>query len=284
MPEPRVALLTREYPPEVYGGAGVHVEYLARELARLVEVTVHAGAPSARTRAPASRRVVAYRPWRRSPGREPLAARCEALSIDLAMAAGVGGADLVHSHTWYANLAGHLAKLCPRDPARRDRAQPRAAAPLEGRAARRRLRALVLLRADRARGAPTRSSPSPRAMRRRHPRRLPGDRPARVTVIHNGIDTDEYRPDPAPTCSSASASTPRARRCVFVGRITRQKGLAHLLDAAELLDPAAQLVLCAGAPDTPEIGAETAGRIERAARDARQRSSGSPRCCSRAPS
>src|SRR4029079_17691700 len=96
----RVALLTREYPPEVYGGAGVHVEYLARELERLVELTVHffgADRPGA----------IAHRPWgllRANPA-------LEAVSVDLAMAAAVGDAQLVHSHTWYANLAGHLAKL-----------------------------------------------------------------------------------------------------------------------------------------------------------------------------
>src|SRR3954452_20071448 len=96
----RVALLTREYPPDVYGGAGVHVEYLARELERLVDLTVHcfgADRPGA----------VAHRPWEVLRGDTAL----EAVSVDLAMAAAVGGAELVHSHTWYANLGGHLAKL-----------------------------------------------------------------------------------------------------------------------------------------------------------------------------
>ena len=105
----QVALLTREYPPEVYGGAGVHVEYLTRELARLEDVTVHCwGADRPGRPTPPA---VAYRPGRRSTAPEPHLAALQAVSIDLAMAAGVEGADVVHSHTWYANLAGHLARL-----------------------------------------------------------------------------------------------------------------------------------------------------------------------------
>ncbi len=97
----KVALLTREYPPEVYGGAGVHVEYLARELARLDEVTVHAwGAGD-----------IHHHAWEELRGDAPHMAALRTLSIDLSMAAAVAGADIVHTHTWYANLGGHLAKL-----------------------------------------------------------------------------------------------------------------------------------------------------------------------------
>ena len=106
----RVALLTREYPPDVYGGAGVHVEYLARELARLEDVTVHAwGEP--REPSDGDPRVVAHQPWDALAGSEPHLAALRAMSIDLTMAAGAQGSDVVHSHTWYANLGGHLAKL-----------------------------------------------------------------------------------------------------------------------------------------------------------------------------
>jgi starch synthase len=110
MPELRVALLTREYPPDVYGGAGVHVEYLARELAALVEVTVHAwGAErGVRSGVPA---VVTYPPWAVLDGAAPYLGALQALSIDLEMAAGTDSATLVHSHTWYTNLGGHLARL-----------------------------------------------------------------------------------------------------------------------------------------------------------------------------
>src|SRR3954452_3138526 len=104
----KVALLTREYPPEVYGGAGVHVEYLARELARLEDVTVHCwGVERPGSEPPA----VAYRPWEALDGDAPYVAALRAVSIDLAMAAGAEGAELVHTHTWYAMFGGHLAKL-----------------------------------------------------------------------------------------------------------------------------------------------------------------------------
>src|ERR1700733_9471300 len=96
MPDPRVALLTREYPPEVYGGAGVHVEYLARQLARLPEVTVHAWGSNRASR-PGEPPVVSYRPWAALEGSAPYRAALQALSVDLAMAAGIGGANLVHA-------------------------------------------------------------------------------------------------------------------------------------------------------------------------------------------
>src|SRR5947208_8509789 len=114
MSDTRIALLTREYPPDVYGGAGVHVEYLARELSRLVDVTVHCfGADRPHGAGP---RVVAHTPWEKLSGNEPYLAALGAISIDLAMAASTGDAQLVHSHTWYANLAGHLAKLIHKIP------------------------------------------------------------------------------------------------------------------------------------------------------------------------
>ena len=129
----RFALLTREYPPEVYGGAGVHVEYLAKSLAPLVDLTVHCQGidrPDA----------VAHHPWGALNDQV-----LRVFSTDLSMAEAVAGADLVHSHTWYANLAGRLASLRSSVyPARRHDALPRAAAPVEGRAARRRVRAVVL--------------------------------------------------------------------------------------------------------------------------------------------
>ena len=106
----RVALLSKEYPPEVYGGAGVHVEYLARELAHLVSVDVHCFGGD-RPDHGASPRVFAYRSWDRLAGPAPHLAALQAMAVDLAIAAGVEGVDVVHSHTWYANFAGHMAKL-----------------------------------------------------------------------------------------------------------------------------------------------------------------------------
>ena len=129
----------------------------------------------------------------------------------------VEGADLVHSHTWYANLGGHLAKLIYGIPHVVDRAQPRADATVEGRAARRRLRALELLRADRARGRGRDRSPSPPSMRRDVLACYPAIDPARVHVIYNGIDTEEYAPDPATDVLERHGVDPAQPSVVFVG-------------------------------------------------------------------
>jgi starch synthase len=255
-----VALLTREYPPDVYGGAGVHVEYMARELACRAEVTVHCwGAERPGSDDPS---VVAYRPWEALAGEPAYAAALQALSIDLAMAAGVAGADLVHSHTWYANLGGHLAKLVhdvphvatvhslePMRPWKRE--QLGGGYALSSFAERTALEAADAIV----------------AVSREHLREIiacyPALDPARATVIYNGIDTEEYRSDPAVDVLERHAIDPSRPSVVFVGRITRQKGLTHLLDAALELDPGAQLVLCAGAPDTPELAAEIEAKVER---------------------
>jgi starch synthase len=262
MPEPRVALLAREYPPEVYGGAGVHVEYLVRELARLVEVTVHAWGADRPEPSPGEPAVVSYRPWAALEGPEPFRAALEALSVDLAMAADTGAANLVHSHTWYANLAGHLARLCHGIPHvatvhSLEPMRPWKAEQLGGGYA-------VSTFAERTglEGADAVVAVSA-GMRRDLLRCYPAIDPERVSVIHNGIDTDEYRPDPATDVLERRGIDPQRPTIVFVGRITRQKGLGHLLNAAELLDPIAQLVLAAGSPDTTEIAAETAAQIER---------------------
>ena len=258
----RVALLTREYPPEVYGGAGVHVEYLARELARLEQLTVHCwGAPRD---APG---VVAHRAWDALVGPEPHLAALQAMSIDLAMAARTQGAELVHSHTWYANLAGHLAKLTYGIP---HVATVHSLEPLRP------------WKAEQLGGGYAISSWCERVglegadaviavsegMRRDILASYPAIDADRVCVIYNGIDADEYRPDPGTDVLERHGVDPARPSVVFVGRITRQKGVPYLLDAALEFDPAAQLVLCAGAPDTPEIGAEVERRVERL-RDAR---------------
>jgi starch synthase len=259
--DPRVALFTREYPPEIYGGAGTHVEFLARELARLIEVTVHAWG-SDRPARPGEPPVIAYRPWEALAGSEPHAAALQALSIDLEMAARVGSANLVHSHTWYANLAGHLARLVhdiphvatvhSLEPMRPWKAEQLgggyAVSSFAERTGLEGADAIVAVSSD---------------MRRDLLRCYPAINPGRVSVIHNGIDTDEFRRDPGTELLDRYGIDPERPSVVFVGRITRQKGLAHLLDAAELFDAHAQLVLVAGSPDTREIAAETAAHVER---------------------
>jgi len=251
----RVALLTREYPPEVYGGAGVHVTYLARELAPLVDLTVHcqgADRPDA----------VAHRPW------DLLADANQALQVvstDLSMAAAVGpgmnSAQLVHSHTWYANLAGHLAAMLYGIPHVMTMHS---------------LEALRPWKAEQLGGGYTVSSWCERTsaasaaavvavsdgMKVDILAAYPEIPAERVRVIRNGIDTDEYRPDPQTGVLARYGVDPGRPYVIFVGRITRQKGVPVLLRAASRLIGEAQLVLLAGAADTPEQLAEVTELVD----------------------
>jgi starch synthase len=250
----RVDLLTREYPPEVYGGAGVHVEYLARELARLADVRVHCwGEPR--------EGAIAYQPWQALAGDAPHLAALRAASIDLAMAAGAEGAELVHSHTWYANLGGHLAKLIHGIPHvatvhSLEPLRPWKAEQLGGGYA---LSSWCEKTALESADAVIAVS---RGMRQDVLACYPAIDPERVEVIYNGVDAEEYEPDPGTGVLERHGIDPAQPSVVFVGRITRQKGVTYLLDAARHFSPDAQLVLCAGAPDTPEIGAEVAAKVE----------------------
>ena len=251
----RVALLTREFPPEVYGGAGVHVEHLATELARLIDVSVHCfGGPR-----PSPLVEGTYRPWKALAG-GPHAPVLETLSVNLAMAQGVAGVDLVHSHTWYANMGGHLAKLLhgvphvvtshSLEPLRPWKAQQLGSG------------YSVSLYCERtAIEAADAVIAVSAAMRHDVLATYPGVSPDRVHVIHNGVDTEQYRPDPGTDVLERLGIDPSRPTVMFVGRITHQKGIVHLLDAARWIAPAAQLVLCASAPDTAEIAADVAARV-----------------------
>ncbi len=253
----RVALLTREYPPEVYGGAGVHVEYLARELARLEDLSVHCW--GSERDAPG---VHAHRAWDALVGSEPHLAALQAMSVDLVMAARVQDAQLVHSHTWYANLAGHLAKLTYGIPHvatvhSLEPLRPWKAEQLGGGYALSSFCERVGLE-----GADAVIAVS-EGMRADILESYPAIPAERVRVIYNGIDAEEYHPDPGADVLERHGVDPSRPSVVFVGRITRQKGVPYLLEAARRFDEGAQLVLCAGAPDTPEIGAEVEERVER---------------------
>ena len=249
-PRLRVALLTREYPPEVYGGAGVHVAYLARELGALVDVTVHcqgADRPGA----------VAHRPWDHLAGANPA---LQVMSADLSMAAAALPADVVHSHTWYANLAGHLASLLDGVPHvvtvhSLEPLRPWKAEQLGGGYALSSWCERVAVEAAAAVIAVS------AGMRDDVLNVYPALEPGRVRVIRNGIDTAEYAPDPATDVLERWGVDPARPSVIFVGRITRQKGVPVLLRAAADLDPSAQLVLCAGQPDTPELAAEVEGLV-----------------------
>ncbi len=253
----RVALLTREYPPEVYGGAGVHVEYLGRELAERVDLSVHCWGADRD-----DPKVHAYRAWDALAGSSPHMAALQAVSIDLLMAAGVQGADVVHSHTWYAQFGGHLAKLIHDVPHvatvhSLEPLRPWKAEQLGGGYALSSFCERVALEAADAVIAVSEGS------RRDILDCYPAIDPDRVHVVYNGIDTSEYAPDPGTGALVSHGVDPDRPTVVFVGRITRQKGVPLLLRAAERFDPAAQLVLCAGAPDTPEIAAEVSERVRR---------------------
>ena len=253
----RVALLTREYPPEVYGGAGVHVEYLGRELARREQLAVHCW--GAERDDP---EVFAHSAWDALAGSEPHLAALQAMSIDLAMTAAVQGAELVHSHTWYANLAGHLAKLTYGIPHvatvhSLEPLRPWKAEQLGGGYALSSFCERVALEGADAVIAVSEGS------REDILASYPAIDPALVRVIYNGIDADEYRPDPGTDVLERLGVDAARPSVVFVGRITRQKGVPYLLEAALEFAADAQLVLCAGAPDTPEIGAEVEGLVGR---------------------
>jgi starch synthase len=240
----------------------VHVEYLARELRGLVELDVHCwGAPRS------DPRVHAYSAWQELAGSAPELSALATVSVDLLMAARVAAAELVHSHTWYAQFAGHLAKLIHNLPHvatvhSLEPLRPWKAEQLGGGYALSSFCERTALEGADAVIAVSRSS------REDIVRAYPAIEPERVRVVLNGIDTTEYRPDPATDVLERLGVDPARPSVVFVGRITRQKGVAHLLRAAADFAPEAQLVLCAGAPDTPEIGAEVQA-LTRALMDAR---------------
>jgi alpha-maltose-1-phosphate synthase len=245
-----VGLLTREYPPEVYGGAGTHVEYLVRELRRLVEVTVFCWG-SARDEPD----VQAFKAWDALAEPKPEAAALQAMSIDLAMAAAAKGASVAHSHTWYANLGGHLAKLMWSIPHvmtihSLEPLRPWKAEQLGGGYA---LSLFIERTAIEAADAVIAVS---NGVRGDVIECYPVVDPARIHVIHNGIDPDIYRRTPSPETLDGYGIDAARPYAFFNGRITRQKGLPHLLSAVLELDPRQQVVIVASSPDTPEIAAE----------------------------
>jgi starch synthase len=253
----QVALLTREYPPEVYGGAGTHVEYLARELRRLTDVSVHCWGPPRDEPG-----VIAYSPWSALSEPKPEAAALQAMSINLAMAAGVKGAELTHSHTWYANFGGHLARLMWSIPHvmtihSLEPLRPWKAEQLGGG-----YDLSMFCERTAAEGADAVIAVS-HGVRQDVMSCYPKVDPDRIHVIHNGIDPEIYRPQPSDDTLARYGIDPKTPYAFFNGRITRQKGLPLLLRAALEIDPRHQLVIVASSPDTPEIGAEVAALAER---------------------
>jgi starch synthase len=249
----RVAVLSREYPPEVYGGAGVHVEFLARELRKLIDLDVHCfGAP---------RDEPGVHAYAAPAGLAEANGALRTLGIDVEIAAAVGNADVLHSHTWYANLAGvlgsrlhgvpHVLTAHSLEPQR-----PWKAEQLGGGYA------LSVWAERQAYETADAIIAVSYGMRADVLDAYPFVDPAKVHVIHNGIDTTLYAPATGADTLARYGVDPDRPSAIFVGRITRQKGLRHLLNAAERFDPDIQLVLCAGAPDTPQIAAETTAAVD----------------------
>lgn len=245
----RVDIVTKEYPPTIYGGAGVHVTELARALRQHADLDV---------------RVQAFGPPRDEEGTTGFPDLAElqganaalvTMGVDLTIAAAVEGADLVHSHTWYANFAGHLSSLLydiphvisahSLEPMRPWKAEQlgggyRVSSFLE-RTAYEAADAIIAVSAG---------------MRADVLASYPTVDPDKVRVVHNGIDSELWRKQPDEDIVRRHGVDPDRPSVIFVGRITRQKGLPYLLRAAAALPPDVQLVLCAGAPDTPQIKAE----------------------------
>jgi alpha-maltose-1-phosphate synthase len=254
----RVAMMTREYPPEVYGGAGVHVTELVAQLRHLCQVDVHCmGAPR--------HGAVVHRPDPALKGTNPALAM---LSADLSMANGAAGATVVHSHTWYTGLAGHLAALLYAIPHvltahSLEPLRPWKAEQLGGGY---RISSWVERTAIEAADAVIAVSSG---MREDVLHTYPALDPNRVHVVKNGIDTSVWYPAEPKLGDSVLAELgvdPKRPIVAFVGRITRQKGVAHLVKAAHRFSAEVQLVLCAGAPDTPEIAAEMTNAVRELAR------------------
>jgi alpha-maltose-1-phosphate synthase len=246
----RIGLLTREYPPEVYGGAGVHVGFLVPALRELIDVDVHCfGGPRPDAR---SHRV--------APGLDAANAALRTLSVDLEIAAATSGVQLVHSHTWYANFAGHLAKMLHGVPhvVTAHSLEPRRPWKAEQLGGGYRISSWVERTAYEHADAVIAVS---EGMRADVLDCYPALDPTRVHVVRNGIDSNAYHPVDERDAVRALGVDPDQPIVAFVGRITRQKGVGHLIAAAHELHPDAQLVLCAGQPDTPEIAEETRAAV-----------------------
>jgi len=261
----RIAILTNEYPPHIYGGAGVHVEYLTKELARLeggahrLEVLAFGDQKGERD----NLRVEGVTPEVKLDAQDPRHAKLlDTLQRDLIMAGKVGAADIVHCHTWYTHFAGCLVKQLQGaklvltthslEPHRPWKVEQLGTAYFASSW----LERTAFQNAD---GVVAVSE----AMKR-DVHSLYGVPQERIRVIPNGIDPDEYRSTPNEEVLQRYGVDPQVPYVLFVGRITRQKGILHLVNALKYLPKDVQVVLCAGAPDTEEIEAEMVGLVDEA--------------------
>lgn len=262
----RVGIFTREYPPLVYGGAGVHVHYLSRELAKKIDVDVHCWGPQ---RSDAGNlHVQGAEPWPEiTTGTDgKFKGALEALSLNLTQVKALHGIDVVHTHTWYVSMAGFLAKKLygvpfvltthSLEPLRAWKAEQLGS----GYAMSSWMERTAILDAD----AVIAVSEGTKADIQRA---YPEVDPDRIHVIYNGIDLAEYQKTSETKALTEYGVDPAVPYILFVGRITRQKGVTHLVDAIRFLPSETQVVLCAGAPDTPEIATELREKVDAARKD-----------------
>src|SRR5579875_1181401 len=259
----RAGLFTREYPPNVYGGAGVHVEYLSRELAKKIEVEVHCWGDQRSD--DGNLRVRGSQPWSELSGGtfSKFKTALEAFSLNLTQVKALAGIDVVHTHTWYVSMAGFLAKKLygvpfvltthSLEPLRAWKAEQLGS----GYAMSSWMERTAILDADAVIAVS-------KGTREDILRAYPDVEPSRIHVIYNGIDLQQYQKTPEISALLEYGVDPTQPYVLFVGRITRQKGVTHLVDAIAYLPPQTQVVLCAGAPDTPEIAAEMRAKVDEA--------------------
>jgi starch synthase len=247
----------------VYGGAGVHVDYLSRELAKAIEVEVHCWGPQHSDQG--NLRVRGAEPWAEiTNGTEgKFKGALEAFSLNLTQVKALEGIDVVHTHTWYVSMAGYLAKKLygvpfvltthSLEPLRAWKAEQLGS----GYAMSSWMERTAILDADAIVAVSQGTKADILAA-------YPNVDPHRIHVIYNGIDLAEYQKTEETQALTDYGVDPAVPYVLFVGRITRQKGVTHLVDAIHYLPPETQVVLCAGAPDTPEIAAELRQKVDAA--------------------
>jgi starch synthase len=257
----RVGLMTREYPPNVYGGAGVHVEYLARELARKIEVEVHCWGTQQQEHGNLHVKGDVPPPSVTGDTKAKFKAAVDALALNLSTMKELDRIDIVHTHTWYVAMAGFLAKKLYNipfvltthslEPLRAWKAEQLGS----GYALSSWMERTAILDADAIIAV---SNGTKADILRAYP----DVDSARIHVIYNGIDLEQYQYTSSKKALIKYGVDPVRPYVLFVGRITRQKGVTHLVDAVRYLPAGTQVVLCAGAPDTPEIAQEMRDKVE----------------------
>ena len=264
----RIGILTNEYPPNVYGGAGVHVEYLARELANAVEVRHFVRVLAFGEQADRSPTLIVdgVRAPAQIPAQDARHARLfDTLLQNLVMGGMAVDLDIVHCHTWYSHFAGCLVKQLQNVPLVLTTHSLEPHRPWKVEQLGTAYNASSWIERTAYQNADGVVAVS--ASMQQDVQSLYGVQPEKIRIIHNGIDLRQYRPRWDPLVLERFGIRPDLPYVLFVGRITRQKGIVHLVNAIRHFHTGAQVVLCAGAPDTPEIAAEMTAAVERARAD-----------------